>query len=592
MKVLKGQAVVGGIGIGKAKFLKREKSISPPKIIKGEEAEQILRLERAIEKTRGELEELKQHIESTLGKEHALILDAQLLILQDRKLLEELTERIIKDLDSAERAIKALIEKYHGIFSQVEDYHLREKVHDIEDILRRIEKNLGETNLDENWAQSVVVAKSIFPSETAYIISRGRPEAFVLEFGGETYHAVILARAYGIPTVVGVENVEGKIREGEDLVVNGDEGVVIVSPTRIQISNYKALKQTLWEEKEKLKEILKEPNETLDGVPFSLLVNIEFPSEAEAIAKEGTDGVGLFRTEYLLLLGQRVPSEEEQLEIYTELSEKFRQITVRLFDLGAEKRIADLPFHEEENPAMGERGIRYLFSHKDLLYPQVRAILRASARRRNIKLMAPMITNLDEIKELLLVVEDAKGQLRMEGKPYDEKIKVGIMVEVPSIAMLVERAAKLVDFLSVGTNDLTQYIFAADRANERVSPLCNPLDPAFLKLLRFMIKKARDYKKEISVCGEMASRPLHAAVLLGLGLRDFSVSPAMLPIIKKVLSSVEENVMRRKINTALRLASGREIEKYLLREMEKIYPEIYRWIRRVCHEKNGKTLGV
>ncbi len=592
MKVLKGQGAVEGIGIGRAKFLKREKSISPPKIIKGEEAEQILRLERAIEKTRRELEELKQHIESTLGKEHALILDAQLLILQDKKLLEELTERIIKDLDSAERAIKSLIDKYHGIFSQVEDYHLREKVHDIEDILRRIEKNLGETNLDENWAQSVVVAKNIFPSETAYIISRGRPEAFVLEFGGETYHAVILARAYGIPTVVGVENVEEEIREGENLIVNGEEGVVIVSPTRIQISNYKALRETLREEREKLKEILKEPNETLDGVPFSLLVNIEFPTEAEAIPRERIEGVGLFRTEYLLLLGQRVPSEEEQTEIYSELSEKFHQVTIRLFDLGAEKKIADLPFHEEENPAMGERGIRYLFSHKDLLYPQVRAILRASAKRRNIKLMAPMITNLDEIRELLLVVEDAKGQLRMEKKPYDEKIKIGIMVEVPSIAMLVERAAKLVDFLSVGTNDLTQYIFAADRANERVSALCNPLDPAFLKLLRFMIKKAKDYKKEISVCGEMASRPLHAAVLLGLGLREFSVSPAMLPIIKKILSSVEEDVMRRKINTALRLASGREIERYLLKEMEKIYPEIYRWIRRVCHEKNRKTLGV
>ncbi len=592
MKILKGQPVVGGIGIGKAKFLRREKTIAPPKIIKGEEAQQILRLERAIEKTRKELEELKQHIEKTLGKEHALILDAQLLILQDKKLLEELTERIIKNLDSAEKAIKALIEKYHGIFSQVEDYHLREKIHDIEDILRRIEKNLGETALEENWAQTVVVARNIFPSETAHIISRGRPEAFVLEFGGETYHAVILARAYGIPTVVGIEDVEKEIKEGETLVVNGDEGVVIVSPTPSQISNYRALRETLREEKEKLKEIFKEPNETLDGTPFSLLVNIEFPTEAEAIPTGAVDGVGLFRTEYLLLLSQRVPSEEEQYEVYSQLAEKFSQVTLRLFDLGAEKKIADLPFHEEENPALGERGIRYLFSHKDLLYPQLRAILRASARKRNIKLMAPMITNLEEIRELLLVVEDAKGQLRMEKKPYDEKIKIGIMVEVPSIAMLVERAAKLVDFLSVGTNDLTQYIFAADRANERVSKLCNPLDPAFLKLMRFMIKKARDYGKEISVCGEMASRPLHAAVLLGLGLREFSVSPAMLPIIKKVLSSVEENVLRKKINTALRLPSGREIESYLLKEMEKIYPEIYRWIRRVCHEKKGKALGV
>ncbi len=592
MKVLKGQAVVGGIGIGKARFLRRGKRLSPPKIIKGEEAEQIIRLERAIEKTRKELEELKAHIEETLGKEHALILDAQLLILQDKKLLDELTERIIKNLDSAERAIKNLIEKYHGIFSQVEDYHIREKVHDIEDILRRIEKNLGEEAKEESWEGSVVVAKNIFPSETAHIISRGKPEAFVLEFGGETYHAVILARAYGIPTVVGIENVETEIREGEEVVVNGDEGIVIVSPSRFQISNYVELKKSLQEERARLKELLLEPNETLDGEKFSLFVNIEFPAEAELISPEAVEGIGLFRSEYLLLLSQRVPPEEEQYQIYSQLSEKFKWVIIRLFDLGAEKKIADLPFHEEENPAMGERGIRYLFSHRDLLYPQVRAILRASAQRKNIKLMAPMVTNIKEIKKLLMVVEDAKGQLRMEKKPFHENLPVGVMVEVPSLALMADRVSKIVDFLSIGTNDLSQYIFAADRANERVSLLCNPLDPAFLKLLRFTIKKAQDQGKEIAVCGEMASRPLHALSLLGIGLREFSVSPAMLPVIKRVLSSVEVQVIRKKINSALRLSDGQELEEYLRGELEKIYPEIYRWIRRICHEKNRKTLGI
>ncbi len=592
MRILKGQAVVGGIGIGKARFLRRGRRLAPSKIIKGEEAEQILRLERAIEKTRKELEELKKHIEETLGKEHALILDAQLLILQDKKLLDELAERIIKDLDSAERAIKTLIDKYHEVFSQVKDYHIREKVHDIEDILRRIEKNLGEEPQEETWKGSVVVAKNIFPSETAHIISRGKPEAFVLEFGGETYHAVILARAYGIPTVVGIEDVESEIREGEEVVVNGDEGLVIVSPSKFQISSYVELKKSLQEEKARLEELLHEPSETLDGEKFSLFVNIEFPAEAELISSEAVEGIGLFRSEYLLLLSQRVPSENEQYRIYAELAEKFKTVIIRLFDLGAEKKIADLPFHEEENPALGERGIRYLFSHKDLLYPQVRAILMASAHRRNIKLMAPMVTNIREIKKLLMVVEDVKGQLRMEKKSFDENIPVGIMVEVPSIALFADRVSRIVDFLSIGTNDLTQYIFAADRANERVSPLCNPLDPSFLKLLRFTIKKAQESGKEIAVCGEMASRPIHALALLGIGLREFSVSPAMLPVIKKVLSSVEAQVMRKKINSALRLSDGQELEDYLRQEIEKIYPEIYRWIRRICHEKNRKTLGI
>lgn len=592
MIILRGKPAVAGIGIGKARFLRRSTRIVSANIVRGEEREQVKRLEEAVRRTRTELTDIKNEIKEKIGDDHALILESQLLLLEDKKLIEEMISRIVENLETAEKAIESLIKKYHGIFQNVEDYHIKEKVHDIEDVLRRIQKNLGKEEVEESWEGGVLVSKNILPSEAAFIISKKSPEGIVTEYGGDTYHAVILARAFGIPTVVGIEDVEKKIKEGEEVIVDGNEGKVILSPTSIQISNYRNLKLTLQEEEKVFMKALEEESTTLDGEEFELYVNLEFPTESEKVPAEKIDGVGLFRSEYLLLSSFRIPDEEHQIQVYSALADRFKEVTIRLFDLGAEKRVEGLPFYDEENPALGERGIRYLFSNKELLYTQLRAILRTSATHPNLRIMVPMVTSMDEIKKLYLVLEDVMENLRMEGQKFREEIPVGIMVEVPSIAISIDKIVRHVDFISIGTNDLSQYMFAADRTNERVSYICNPLDPSFLRLLKFIIKKTRDAGKRVSVCGEMASNPLHAAVLLGLGLKEFSSTPAMLPRIKRALISLEYSVMKRKATNALRFSTAQEVEEYMLKELEKIYPDIYRCIRRLYYEKDRKTMGI
>ncbi len=583
-----GKPAVPGIGIGKARFLiKSYSSLTRQKIVKGQELEQRKRLESAIKRTEAELIEIKEEIEEKLGKEHALIIESHLMLLQDKSLMEEVVNRIEKELETAENAIESLIEKYHEIFKNVNDYHMRGKVHDIEDVLRRLQKNLNYPGEKEEWEGGVIIARNILPSEAAFIITKRNPEGLITELGGETYHAVILARAFGVPMVVGIEEIEDRIREGENVIVDGNQGKVILSPASYQIVNYRKIKAREERERKLLLKAMEEENKTLDGHPFRLFVNIEFPSEVEKIPKDRVNGIGLFRTEYLLLSSGKVPDEEEQVKFYSYISEGFKDITIRLFDLGAEKEIEGLPFQEEENPALGERGIRYLFSHKELLYTQLRAILIASAIHPGIRIMAPMITNVLEVKKLFLVLEDVKETLRMEGKHFREDIELGIMVEVPSIAIFIDRILRYVDFVSIGTNDLSQYVFATDRTNERVSYLCEPLEPAFLRMLSFIIKESKKRGKRVSICGEMASNPLHAAVLLGLGLEEFSSNPAMLPRVKKALISLEKDVVKRKVINSLRFSTGHEVEEYLLGEMEKIYPEVYRCVRRLYYEKNG-----
>lgn len=592
MIILRGKPAVAGIGIGKARFLRRTSRIISANIIRGEEREQVKRLEEAVRRTRSELTDIRNEIREKIGDDHALILESQLLLLEDRKLIEEMISRIVENLETAEKAIESLIKKYHGIFQNVEDYHIKEKVHDIEDVLRRIQKNLGKEEKEDTWEGGVLVSKNILPSEAAFIISKKRPEAIITEYGGDTYHAVILARAFGIPTVVGIEDVEKKIKEGEEVIVDGNEGKVILSPTSIQISNYRSIKLTLEEEEKVFIKALEEESTTLDGEGFEMFVNLEFPAVSEKIPIEKIEGVGLFRSEYLLLSSYKIPDEEHQIQVYSSLAERFKEVTIRLFDLGAEKRVEGLPFYEEENPALGERGIRYLFANKELLYTQIRAILRTSAEYPNLRIMVPMVTSVDEIKKLYLVLEDIMETLRMEGHNFREGIPVGIMVEVPSIAISIDKIIKHVDFVSIGTNDLSQYMFAADRTNERVSYICNPLDPSFLRLLKFIIKKSQDAGKRVSVCGEMASNPFHAAVLLGLGLKEFSSTPAMLPRVKRVLISLEYSVLKRKTINAMRFSTAQEVEEYMMREMEKIYPEIYRCIRRLYYEKDRKAMGI
>ncbi len=584
MKVLRGLPAVRGIGVGPARvFMYPPPSFSVWRNIKrGEEEEELRKLERGIDLTKKELIEIKEKVEKKLGNEHAMIIDSHLLILSDKVLIKEIIDRIVQNLESAEKAIEKIIHKYRVLFDQMPDPYMKSKIHDIEDVLRRLQRNLGyPPNKEDEWEEGIVIAHYIMPSEAALLLSTKSIKGFAFEIGGETSHAIILARAFAIPSVIGVEGLMDAVVDGEEVIVDGYEGQVIVSPTKTQVSTYVKKIQAIKEDRKFFEAALNLDSVTLDGKAFRLLANLEFPVEVEEIKKMKAEGVGLFRTEYLVLASESLPGEQQQYSSYLNVAKEIEgEVVIRLFDLGAEKKIPFLTFAEEENPAMGTRGIRYLLRNKNLLYTQLRAILRASAEAPNIKILLPMVSTVDEIKKFYLVLEDVKSTLKKEGFPFNEDIEVGVLIEVPSAALAAEKILKYSDFISIGTNDLTQYLLAADRNNKDVSHLCNPLDPTMLKLLKTVISTAKKAKKKVSVCGEMASHPLHALVLLGLELEDFSVSPKLLPLIKKVLTSVEHAVLVRKVNFALRLSSSEEVTDYLLKEMEKIYPEIASYIRR------------
>ncbi len=584
MKVLRGLPAVRGIGIGPARVI----SYSPPSfsvwrnIKRGEEAEELRKLEKAIERTKKELHEIKEKVEKKLGNEHAMIIDSHLLILSDRVLMKEIIDRIMKNLESAEKAIEKIIQKYRNLFDQMPDPYMKSKIHDIEDVLRRVQRNLNyPPNRQEEWQEGVVVAHYIMPSEAALLLSTKNIKGFVFELGGETSHAIILARAFGVPAVVGVEGLMENILDGQQVIVDGYEGQVIISPTQTQISVFEKKLKVCEEDLRFFETALDSEPATLDGRAFVLQANLEFPVEVEEIKRLGAEGIGLFRTEYLILASESLPGEQQQYAAYVGIAKKIEgEVVIRLFDLGAEKKIPFLNFSEEENPAMGTRGIRYLLRNKPLLYTQLRAILRASAEAPNIKILLPMVSTIEEVKQFYLVLEDVKSTLRREAFPFRDDIEVGVMIEVPSAALIADRILKYSDFISIGTNDLTQYVLGADRNNKDVSHLCNPLEPAMLRLLKSVISAAKKMKKKVSVCGEMASHPLHALVLLGLDLEVFSVAPKLYPMIKKVLTSVEYEVVAKKVSSAMRFSTAEEITSYLLREVDRLYPELSPYVRR------------
>ena len=545
-----------------------EKKITP-KEVDGE----IERLQNAVARAEKELQKILLLAEQKIGDIKAKIFEAQIMILSDAVLIGAIINRIKKEHKNAEFIVHAEIAKYQQLMLASSDEYMRERSHDVEDIKNRIIRNIQEQKLVSRFeGNSIVVAQSLTPADTI-LFSRNDVLGFLTDMGGVTSHAALLARSLKIPAIVGLKDLTTKVETGDSIILDGYAGVVIVHPTAETIRAFEERRVEIALYELKLQGLRDLPAQTLDGRNVELSSNIEFSEEVEFVRSQGSHGVGLYRAEGLLMGRDSFPSEEEQFKEYNEIAERAypHKVIVRTFDIGGDKVFAEA--REEENPFLGWRGIRVSLDRPESFLMQLRAILRASAKK-NIWIMFPMISSLKEVRRAKEYVAQAKASLKNEGVTFDKKIKVGVMIEVPAAAVMAGEIAKEVDFLSIGTNDLIQYLLAVDRGNEVVSQLYQEFDPAVMRTIRHIIKEAHKHRIPVGMCGAMAGDPVATLLLLGLGLDEFSVIPTILPEIKKVIRSVTYKEAQKIALKAMSFTTEEEAKEFLRVNMKRLAPDI------------------
>lgn len=568
---LRGEGVSPGVAIGNVQLTERIDFSARRESIPMDKADaEMARLEEAVQRTRDELISLKLDVARSAGDEHAFIFDAHLLILQDTSLRKGLEKIIREELLTAEWAITQVHEKYARIFDAITDEYLKQRKSDVSDVLTKLYRNLVPM---ERWVPSddgdvILVSHDLLPSEAATRLSAGNVLAVALDMGGSTSHTAILARSLNIPAVMGLRDITRRIKDGDVLIVDGTDGEIIINPPAAVRREFAGKRRKYDSYRHELQKTAKLQSVTLDDVDFHPLANIELPEEVNQALKMGAEGIGLFRSEFIYFQSQSLPSEEDHFQIYSRLAEAAapHPVYIRTVDIGGEKELPQLKIAKEPNPALGLRAIRLSLRDRDLFQIQLRAILRASVGG-NVRILIPMITEMEEIEEVKLLLAETKGELRRQKTAFDENIQLGAMIEVPAAAAVSDLIVREVDYLSIGTNDLIQYYLAVDRSNELVSYLFKPLHPAVLRLLRYILTAARKEGKPVTVCGEMAADPLCAIALLGLGLKNFSMNPIFIPRIKKALRSVEYAKVRRIVQKAMTLKSAQEIEEYLIEKI-------------------------
>lgn len=539
----KGIAASPGIAIGKAYILEKEEYCILEYKIKKEEVEQELkRFEVAVENSKRDLKKIKKRLEEELGEKEAYIFQAHLYILEDPLFTQDITRRIKRQRLNAEAAVRRTLEVFEAKFSSARAEFVRRRFGDVEDVGEHILRNLLKRptlTLSHLEEEIIVVANDLAPSDTASM-QKSKILGFATNVGGRTSHSAIMARSMEIPAVVGLGDITKKVEPGSVVILDGNSGRVIINPTFQQLENYRKKKKRFISHKKDLEVLKSLPAQTLDGREVSLAANIAAPEEVELAVREGAEGIGLYRTEYLYMNRSSLPSEDEQIEAYKKVLEKAapNSVIIRTLDLGGDKFISHFPVPAEINPFMGWRAIRLCLERVDIFETQLRAILRAS-RFGNGKIMYPMISGVEEVRKVNQILTGIKEKLRKEGTPFAENVETGIMIEIPSAAVIADLLAKEVDFFSLGTNDLIQYSLAVDRVNEKVAYLYQPLHPTILRLIDNVIKCAHRVGIWAGVCGEMASDPLSVLILLGLEVDEFSVAPTSLLEIKKIIRSVE-----------------------------------------------------
>ena len=577
MERLQGIAVSPGIAIGEALVLDHEGFRIPRRFLPRDAVEEELeRLDQAFAAAVAEVEHNRQQVADQLGDEYAAIFSAHLQMLRDPRLHEEIEEMIRARHYSPEYAVSRALRRYAKVFQSLEGQYMAERANDIFDIEKRILRNLlgrSREELAQVTSPVLVLAHNLTPSETANLDPRFSL-GMVTEIGGPGSHTAIVAEGLGIPAVVGVGPFLTDVSGGDTVIIDGDQGQIILHPDEETLARYRhevEEQRTLATKLESLREL---PAKTLDGQHIQLLGNIEFPYEVKQCEERGAAGIGLYRTEFLYLGRDDDPSEETHFESYAAVVQAMQNkpVVMRTLDLGADK-MRSLPDPEDErNPFLGLRSIRLALRNRDLFRNQLRAILRATALGE-IRIMFPLISTILEYRQARMVLADAMEDLEEAGIPFDRDVKVGMMVEVPSVVMMMDRFVEEVDFFSIGTNDLIQYCLAVDRSNKDVANLYTASDPAVIRMIEMAVKTANSHDVPISMCGQMCGDPTYTMLLLGLGLRTLSVTPAAVPEIKQVCRNVTIEKCEEVANRVLSLESARDIKTYLKEELSKVFPE-------------------
>ncbi|PTT53837.1 phosphoenolpyruvate-protein phosphotransferase PtsI [Aeromonas sp. HMWF015] len=553
-----------GIAFGKALLLKEDEIvINQGKISADQIDAEINRFLEARTKSAAQLEAIKEMAGRTFGEEKEAIFEGHIMLLEDEELEGDIRSFIKDNKASADKAIYEVIEQYAKMMAELDDPYLRERATDFRDIGTRLVKNvlgIAVVNLSTIDEEVILVAKDLTPSETAQINLK-YVLGFVTDIGGRTSHTSIMARSLELPAIVGTNDITERVKNGDMLVLDAINNQIIINPTAEQLTETKKFQAQFQAEKDELAKLKDLPAITLDGHQVEVCANIGTVKDTEGAIRNGAEGVGLYRTEFLFMDRDALPTEDEQFKAYKEVAEAMpdQPIIVRTMDIGGDKELPYMNFPKEMNPFLGWRAVRIFFDREDIMHAQLRAILRASAFGK-LRIMFPMIISVEEFRSLKATVEKLKAELRAEGKAFDESIEVGIMIETPAAAVMAHHLAKEVDFFSIGTNDLTQYTLAVDRGNEMISAMYNPLSPSVLTLIKMVIDASHAEGKWTGMCGELAGDERATLLLLGMGLDEFSMSAISVPRIKKLIRNTNFEDVKAMADQALSFATAAEIE--------------------------------
>lgn len=578
-RMLHGIGASPGIAIGRARITDRSRvAVVEEMVTQADIPAEVKRFNNALFAAKEELKAVKQQIAQEKGTEHLYVIDTHLLILEDSMLTREAVGFIENEGINAEGALKKTLLKFKEFFNAIEDEYLRERSGDVETVIERVIRKLvghSQEPLNSVEGKALIVAHDLSPADILQI-DKEKVIGFVTDLGGKTSHSAILARALEIPASVGLERATVEIADGDSLIIDGTTGVVIINPDQETFREYLQRKlhyEYMERELLKLKDL---PAETTDGHRILLKGNVEFFEEVPSVKGHGGEGIGLYRTEMLFFNRAELPGEEEQFAAYSALVRSMapQPVTIRTLDVGGDKFVTNLNLADELNPALGLRAIRLSLRQPETFKPQLRAILRAGALGK-VRIFFPMVSGVAEIRAVKALLEEAKGELRAAGIPFDEHIEIGIMIEIPSAVIIADLLAREVDFFSVGTNDLIQYSLAIDRTNEHLSSLYEPLHPAVLRSLKMVVDAAHDAGIDACMCGEMAGEPEYLPILLGLGFDELSMNAVSIPRVKKILRRCAKSEVEKIVSKALTYPTAQEVESFLRSEIAAHYSESF-----------------
>ncbi len=576
MRVLKGIPASAGIAIGNGYFLNRALPRSVQAMVpKDKVEEEVAAYQRALARSKEQIRAIRDSVADPASDQYQ-ILSVHLALLEDSMLLEQTTRMIRENQFTADWAFNKVLQNLLETFHRIEDPYLRERAHDLRQIGHRVLENVAGRPVDSIATIKepvIIVAHDLSPADTTQILN-SPVLGFATDIGSRTSHTAIMARSLGIPAVVGLERIAEEYGTEGLIIIDGEAGVVVLDPTEESVREYTEKRKAFSQRTRDLAKSARLPTVTKDGKSLSLMANIEFPEEANIALRSGAQGVGLYRTEFLFLNRKDLPSEEEHFETYRRVAEKFARhpVTIRTLDLGGDKFASQLDLADEMNPAMGLRAIRFCLREKEIFKTQLRAILRASTYGM-VRMMFPMVSGMAELHEALELVDEARADLRRRRVPFDKGMPIGIMIEIPSAAIIADLLAREVSFFSIGTNDLIQYALAIDRVNEHVSYLYEPLHPAILRLIRRVVEAGHDAGISVSMCGEMAGEPFYSYILLGMGLDELSMNATAIPRVKRILRKSVAYEAKEFAGGLLLYGTAGEIGRMLRKKMEDLFPD-------------------